>query len=298
MRRIAFPAVLALALVVLGYGCASGDDSADHGTEIEVVAPNPEHAALRAAEPAPPPTIPPTAGPSDPAALHTVDSLRITEDGAIVENVAVRGRIEIDANDVTVRNFRASGVEIAPEATGTLLEDGEIDGGGSTDRDGVGYANYTARRLDVHGVADGFKAHGNVVIEDCYVHDLAVIGEGDDMSHNDGVQISGGRDVIIRRSWFERIGTNAAIFVKTDIGEIQNVTIESNHIDGGGWSISVMPGPGGEADLPLGVLIRANQFGDDHEYGPMGIPKTGVTVASDNVDSRGTSLLAENNADE
>lgn len=278
-------------VALVGVGCSGGGDGEATETDpsrTTVVDPSAAHAALRAEPAAAAPTQPPTAGPSDRAALRPVAALTISEEGAVVEDVDVAGRIEIRADDVTVRNFRAWGVTIDSARTGIVLEDGEIHGGDDPGGDGVGFANYTARRLDVHGVTDGFKAHGNVLIEDCYVHDLAVSDGPDGVSHNDGVQVSGGYDVVIRTSWFERVGTNAAVFVKPDLGPIQNVTIESNFLDGGGYTLSVMPAPTDHpTSFPMGVLVRANRFGDGWEYHPAITLGPGITFEADNVDAAG-----------
>ena len=60
----------------------------------------------------------------------------------------------------------------------------------------IAFANYTARRLNIHGGADGLKADSNVLIEDCWIHDLSN-GPGE---HNDAVQSTGGKGVTIRHN--------------------------------------------------------------------------------------------------
>jgi hypothetical protein len=80
--------------------------------------------------------------------------------------------------------------------TGLLVEDSEIIGTSGDVTSGVAFANYTARRLNIHGMADGLKADSNVLIEDCWIHDLSN-GAGE---HNDGVQSTGGKGVTIRHN--------------------------------------------------------------------------------------------------
>ncbi|MCZ7525050.1 MAG: hypothetical protein M5U14_00845 [Acidimicrobiia bacterium] len=130
-------------------------------------------------ERSPAPTPPPW-GPSDPSRLRPTGPLTVTTPGAVVENVDVAGPIHVRASNVTIRNFRASNVAQESGITGLVLESGEIHGNDDPAfaLDGVTWANYTARRLDVHHVVDGFKAHGNVLIEQSWVHDLNVLPAG------------------------------------------------------------------------------------------------------------------------
>lgn len=68
-----------------------------------------------------------------------------------------------------------------------LIEDSEFDCQG-THGSGIAEANFTARRVDIHGCENGFSLNQNVVIEDSYIHDLY----NDDGAHMDGVQLAQG----------------------------------------------------------------------------------------------------------
>lgn len=52
------------------------------------------------------------------------------------------------------------------------------------------YQNYTARRVNASGCADGFKLGSNVTLEDSYLHDLFHWGGPYDGTHNDAMQVN------------------------------------------------------------------------------------------------------------
>ncbi len=212
-------------------------------------------------------------GPSDPGALRTTGPLTITTPGAVVTNVDVQGPITIAANNVTVKNFRATDVTQG-QFTGMDLEDGEIHGNNDPNNltDGVGFANYTARRLNIHNQLDGLKAMGNVLIENCWVHDNNFhngnpsYGAGG-YTHNDGVQVSVGSNITIRNSRFERNAGNSAIFIDADQGPISNVTVTGNYLGGGGFTFySIISRSAPQYGVPTGVIVTNNIFTEEHLF--------------------------------
>lgn len=209
-------------------------------------------------------------GPSNPAVLRASGPITIRRPGAVVEDVDVTGAIVVAADHVTLRNFRANNVE-QRGARGMVLEDGEITGAQNPYADGVTWADYTARRLEVRGTADGFKAMGNVLIEGCWVHHLHFFtgdaaGAGG-YSHNDGVQVSSGRDITIRDSVFEHNRGNAAVFIDADQGPIDGVTVAANVLGGGGFTLySIRSRSAPQHGFPTGVVVRDNVFTDEHLF--------------------------------
>ncbi len=232
-------------------------------------------------------------GPSNAAILANSGSITITTPGADVENVNVNGTITIAANNVTLRNFRAQNVVQASGNGGMLLEDGEIYGGAGYTGDGLGWANYTIRRVNVHNTFDGVKAMGNVLIENSWVHDMNEFkgnqyGAGG-YSHNDGVQSSAGSNITIRNSRFERTGFNSAIFIDADQGPISNVLIEGNYLDGGGFTLySIISRSAPQYGVPTNVNVRNNVFGSDHlfDYAVLG----GGAAWSNNTNTAGAQI--------
>lgn len=208
-------------------------------------------------------------GPSNPAALVPSGSLEITTDGAVVENVDVTGRILIDADNVTLRNFRVNstsfyGVQIENGHSGILIEDGEIYNCGSACVFGVGH---TSRRLHLHdGNADGMKIHGSggpTLVEYCFIEKLSK-AEG---AHADGNQSKGGSNITFRYNNFDLpidqnpYGSNATMMLELDIN---NFVLEHNWLNGGNYTVYC------KDSLPSGIYVRNNIFGRDYRYGVRG----------------------------
>ncbi|MFZ4584614.1 MAG: hypothetical protein ACOYNI_05230 [Acidimicrobiia bacterium] len=213
-------------------------------------------------------------GPSNPGAMRSVGFVfDISQPGAVVENIDVWGAINIRASNVTVRNFRAAQVNIESYANGTVLEDGEVHGYNDPNfgGDGVSYGRYTARRLNVHNTYDGFKANGDVIIEQTWVHDLNArfgpgVGTGG-YTHNDAVQVSAGSHIWLHDNRFERVGNNAAVFIDADQAPINDVTVERNFLEGGGITLySIQSRSAPWFGVPTNVTIRDNVFGWDHKF--------------------------------
>jgi hypothetical protein len=211
-------------------------------------------------------------GPTTPVAqLRVLSSLDITQDGQVVEGVYVKGPVKIQANNVTLRNFKVEtselyGVRMTYNNTGIVLEDGEISGMNSAAILGSGF---TARRLHIHNSAsDGIKPYSDAIIEDSWIHSLGF----NESSHADGVQMVRGGNVIIRRNNFDMphdepgYKNSQVMIIKTDDAVIDNVTIEDNWINGGGYSIQVRQTSSFGA--PTRVVIRNNKFGTDYQFGP------------------------------
>jgi len=194
----------------------------------------------------------------------------ITTDGAFYENIDVKGDVWIDANDVTIRNFRIDasgeyyGMKVLDGHRGILLEDGEIHGSDSAGILGVGY---TARRLYIHDSSgDGMKAQGEAtgptIVEYSFIEKL---GTGDE-AHADGNQTRGGRDITFRYNniFLPAPGTpkypgppyksNAAFMLQLSIS---NFVIEHNWLNGGNYTIYCGSDDGG-------VSVRNNVFGREN----------------------------------
>lgn len=211
-----------------------------------------------------------TVGPRSLDRLKPVKGMTVRKAGTVLTGIDVHGQITIAADDVTVRDFRADNVLQEPGTKGMLLEDGELDGGGrpKNSTDGVAWSDYTARRLNVHNQLDGLKAMGNVLIENCWVHDnnFQSFGNGD-VTHNDGVQISSGSNVTIRNSRFERNRGNSAIFVDPDQGRIDHVTVTGNYLGGGGYTFySIGSKNAPQFGKPTNITVTNNVFSNEHRF--------------------------------
>jgi hypothetical protein len=230
-----------------------------------------------------------TVGPTRRDVLKDSGSITITKDGSTVSNVHVNGVITVAANNVTVQNFIAGGV--VQKGKNLVLEDGRIDGVGAPGNSdgGIVYNNYTARHLEVTETFDGVKAFGNVTIENCWIHDLnAQSGNPADgaggYTHNDGIQAGAGSHIVIKDNRIERPGNNSAVFIDSDQGKIDDVTIEGNFLDGGGYTLYVIQSRSApQFGSPTNVTVEGNVFGKNWTQGPVTLAP-GVTF-TDNVDT-------------
>ncbi len=210
-------------------------------------------------------------GPADPGVLTGSGSLTITTDGAVVEDINVTGSVKIDANNVTLRNFKIHNalyaIQIVPGHSGILIEDGEI----YDVRTGVYGAGFTARRLYIHDVqTDAMKvsgAGGPTLVEYCFIERIGI----EELSHADGNQCVGGSNITFRYNniWVPLVGpdypgapykANAAF---QNQNTISNFVIEYNWLNGGGWTVYC--GKNGSR----GVSVRYNRFGRGMRFGPI-----------------------------
>jgi hypothetical protein len=182
----------------------------------------------------------------DPSVLtqHPNSVYTISTPGAVVENKIFSRQVVIAADNVTIRNCLREGTVdywgflVNAGVTGTLIENVEIDGKNSSSIDaGIGgNGGWTGRRLNIHGTNDGVKLDSDILLEDSYIHDLAVNNSG---AHQDGMQSMGGSNVTIRHNRIKaRVGANqnAGVFLATDFSPLDNYKTENNWISGGGYS--------------------------------------------------------------
>lgn len=201
----------------------------------------------------------------------------------MLENLHVSGSVKIDADDVTIRNFRIEttshyGIRIVKGHRGIVLENGEISGMRSAAILGVGF---TARRLHVHdGDGDGLKVQGDggpTIVESCFIEKL---GRGD-AAHADGNQTRGGSNITFRYNniYMPYPGTpgypgppyksNATFMLQ---GKISNFVIEWNWLTGGNYTIYSAGG----------VSVRNNIFG--RENGGLAAGKEGRRIRNGRFD--------------
>jgi len=205
-------------------------------------------------------------GPHGP--LHASGGIVATEAGQSISDIEVTGTIQIKAANVVIRNFRVNAnnapyaIRIFRDASVTL-EDGEI----TNAAEAAVYGNdWTARRLNIHHMgSDGLKGGGNNRLEDCWIHHLGMT-KG---AHADGVQLDNGSHFVFRHNsfelpWWDEQGkqvfrTNSVFFINGWVGDIDDVLIEDNWLNGGNYTIYALK--------QTGVHVRNNRMGRDAQYG-------------------------------
>ena len=198
-------------------------------------------------------------------------SISVTTDNTVIENIDLKGCIQVKANNVVIRNVRidCSGfyaIQIMSGFENLTVEDTEMFGMKSS---GVLGSNFTLRRVNIHDSGgDAVKPSTNVLIEDSWFHKLGTnVG-----SHSDGLQMVSGGNVTLRGSNIDMPATLAGytnsqcMIIQTNNGPIDNVLIEKNWLNGGGWCVQVNDKSRGHGS-PTNVIIRDNLFGPDCSFG-------------------------------
>lgn len=215
-------------------------------------------------------------------------SITVADAGAVVENLDVTGNITVLADDVTIRNVRITSDDYYPiryfdnDNRGLVVEDTEIIGTSGDVTSGIAFAHYTARRVNVHGSADGLKADEDVRIEDSWIHDLS---NGPD-EHNDAVQSTGGKGVTIVHSVLEG-ASNAAVQTGDEGAATEDLTLRCNWLSGGGYTLNIR---GSGATVPRNTQVIDNRFGRDSAYGPWTFDDPAPTVTGNVWDDDGTPI--------
>ena len=203
--------------------------------------------------------------------LTASESLTIKENNALVENLDIDGCIKVEANNVTIRNVRIDcsglyGINIVSGYIGTLIEDVEILGMQSS---GILGSEFTLRRANIHDSGgDAIKPTRNALIEDSWFHRLGYITD----SHSDGVQMVSGENVTMRGNNFdmpydlEGFTNSQCMIIQTNNGPIDNILIEGNWLNGGGYCVQINDKGNGYGG-PTNVRIINNKFGRDCQFG-------------------------------
>jgi hypothetical protein len=237
----------------------------------------------------PPPLLPARPGPSSTGHLSAAaDLVTIIGDvtlrtaGTVLEGKRITGKVRVKANDCVVRDCLITGTGTLIEAwdgfTGLLVEDTTLAPAiPSITSQGIHGGGYTARRLNVSGVVDGFGAFGpagkpaDVTVVDSWVHDLHCAPDpsrSDGITHGDCVQLHGGGRVEIRRNTLTAnagptsiggvAGMSCVMMAPGSRGPAPGVVIEGNWLDHGTACLNLGLGTAG---VGSDVTVVGNRFG-------------------------------------
>ncbi len=245
-----------------------------------------------------------SAGPTPGIFLTPSNGITVSQDGAVIENLEVKGGIKVDANNVTIKNVRVLGT--APTAifatrgkTGLVMDRIEIIGqykdGDIVDGYDQGvYAEdgYTLRNSRISSYPDGAKLHKNTLVENNYFFNNSrtfdTLGRE---KHVDGMQSMGGSNVTIRNNTFiadSRPGGNydmaSNLMIQNEFSQISNYTIENNRFSGGAYSVALNDKVALGMPKHKGVLVRNNTFAGlaskgYAQYGPIRVSGENMDVA-------------------
>lgn len=264
------PAAGRLVLTLVGLALALGAglwvraQPAVHSTQLDdpVLAPGTSSTGVPPVVPAPDAS---NTGVPAGTVLAPSGSLVLTTPGAVVEGRDIRGSVQINASNVTLRRSRVTSggsfsvIRIKEGVTGVRIEDVEVNGLGNAGTSGsmgiMGPA--TVVRADITGVENGFTPSSDSVLQDSWIHGLASPGS----PHIDGVQIDGGQsnvsilhNTIDMREWSQ----TAAIMIDNYFGPINGVRVDRNRLLGAGYTVY---SDGGFTGGPInGVSFTNNSF--------------------------------------
>lgn len=188
-------------------------------------------------------------------------SLVVSQPGAI-SGWDIQAPVYIQADNVTLQNCKVTAANFfVVETVGknTTIQNCTINGTGANN-DGCngiwGTGIFTAN--DISNVENGIALFDNgAVIKDNYIHDLKASGS----PHYDGIQIDGNiSNVLIQHNTIiNDFGQTSAVMIDNNDGPISNITVDTNLLVGGGYTIYV---DGHFNNNPItGVSITNNHMG-------------------------------------
>ncbi len=223
--------------------------------------------------------------------------LTITLDGTVIDSKHVYGDLRVQAKNVVIRNsYLHGGATIPKSNTGVidansanvynlLIENNTIyPDHPSYYRDGIvgheftAVGNHITRSNDGIGIFNrpGGALAANVKVEENYIHDLTHWNSDpahSDGTHNDGIQIQGGQNILIRGNNVvgsvvagDGLGAfglhgGSALLAKPDVSEFANLVIENNWFDDAQNSVCLNNGK-----YPTMVVTFQNNFFGRHQY--------------------------------
>lgn len=207
--------------------------------------------------------------------VHQGD-LTITKAGTHISGVDVRGFVRIKAPNVTFENSIVRGdtkqkrsiAMIASEHPGVRIKNVTLSPvKQSVYIDGIKGYGFTASNMLIKNVVDSVLIFGsNSAVKNSYLHSNAHFAsdphQGGGASHDDGVQVEGGKNITISGNRIEG-AFNAAIQVTQNRGKTENLKITNNYLSGGGCTINISEK--GKGSLP-GLVIGDNKFGTSREH--------------------------------
>jgi hypothetical protein len=211
-----------------------------------------------------------------PLTIHPGD-LVTTHDRQVIDAVDVRGGgIVVRHSGVTVRRTRVTANPAANGPTGisvlgglrdVTVQDCEIDMRNAPGGTGIGYEGLLVRRCDIHGAEKGIQIGDHVTALDNWVHD-PYTGAA---AHTEAVAVFGSgtpvRSLVRHNTLSNPRSQTAVVFIKTDQGPVDGVTVDGNYLDGGNYTVYSVVGDYDRVTPPRGVAVTNNVFTRAWVYG-------------------------------
>jgi len=226
--------------------------------------------------------------------------LTITVDGTVIDRKAVYGDLKIRAKNVIIRNsYLHCGTQTLSSSTACVdAYSGNVfnlqithntirPDKPSPYRDGIVGHEFTARYNHISRSNDGIgifnlpggSGYANVTAEYNYIHDLTHWNNDplhSDGTHNDGIQVQGGKNIGIRYNTVVgsvvtadgafKYGThgNAALMVTPNVSPVGNMVVDGNWFDNGQTSVGIT----NSKFSTVTFTLQNNKFGrNQYDYG-------------------------------
>lgn len=191
--------------------------------------------------------------------------LDATTPGATYSALDIQGCVDINAANVTIQNSRITCARVSSSVKvfsgNVTIQDTEIDGDEGAGNC-VGSNDFTLIRVNLHNCLDGVRANGNVIIQDSYIHALHRVEGG----HHDTIQTTQGSNITIEHNtlfpFYNNDPMNAAYIAGEDQGDISDVLVHNNLLNGGNFTLYIAVGM-------VNATYTNNVFGRDHRFGPV-----------------------------
>jgi hypothetical protein len=211
--------------------------------------------------------------------------ITVTQPGTVISGVHVTGCIDVQADNVTIRNTLVTQIGScwggaitlrygAFPSGNVMIVDTEVDGNGQNTNSLIGNDGYTCIRCNLHGGGRGANMGQNVVIQDSWLHDFWC--PPGSTAHEEAVLSNGGTNFQVIHNTLDADNgcTSAALAMYGDFTAITNVLVQNNLLNGGAFC--AYGGSLTEKPYPTGSNIRfiGNHFGTKYiatcgQYGPI-----------------------------
>lgn len=204
--------------------------------------------------------------------LTTMSSGMTINTPGVYTNLDIKGYLNINASNVTVRNFKLSSINygytalrIDPSATNVVLEDCEVNPNFVTQFAIWGYDNITIRRCELQRAGNAIQARQNLVFQDNYCHDIDdVANDGDNWHTNCVIAVNDSRGV---SGWnishnTMRLGTPGGLKYYSGVINTllaSNNLIENNLIANGSFTMYLFDSRSATV-TPSYTYVRNNRF--------------------------------------
>ncbi|MEJ7650252.1 MAG: hypothetical protein WKF57_14655 [Nakamurella sp.] len=221
----------------------------------------------------------------------------MTTPGTVIDNVEIRGRLIIQAANVTVNNSLITG----PEDPASAGRGGIVQNTGGfanlviknstvkeshqsvNNTEGVVGSNFTLENSTVEGSIDNVQIRGsNVTLRNNtlkntvkYASDSA---QGGGPSHSDNVQVLRGDNILIEGNTITG-SQNFAVLGSSEQGSMMNLRVLNNSVDGGSWTMKFSNKTLTGSINPQSIVLAGNHFGGHSAEGVDLIVARGVNFS-------------------